>query len=97
MVLPITDLCKTYTFSTGCNTTLQIHTYISQEYLKQQCRVFQMYQDPDDKQDPLLISSKKMRSTDDYDIKEDDLLPLDPSILSKNLGLPIMVIVTKVS
>jgi len=56
-----------------------------------------MYQDPDDKQDPLLISSKNMRSTDDYDIKEDDLLPLDPSILSKNLGLPIMVIVTKVS
>ncbi len=28
---------------------------------------------------------------------DDDFLPLDPSILSKNLGIPIIVIVTKVN
>lgn len=65
------------------------------EYLKQQCRVFQTYQDPDDKQDPLIAAASKLRVSEDAADNDDDLLPLDPAILSKNLGIPIMVIVTK--
>lgn len=57
--------------------------------------MFQTYQDPDDKQDPLLAAASKIRASEDAVENDDDLLPLDPAILSKNLGIPIMVIVTK--
>lgn len=71
------------------------------EYMKQQCRLFQMYQDPDES-NQVNNSSKKNTSVGDLDKKaeqkfdDDSLLPLDPAILSKNLGIPIIVIVTKV-
>lgn len=58
------------------------------DYFKQQCRIFQTYQDPDDKQ-PIQQSQSEQIENDD------DLLPLDPAILSKNLGISIIVIVTK--
>ena len=73
------------------------------EYLNQQVRAFQTYQDPDDQQ--ILINSKKTAGKasgkTDLDLKlvqveDDSLLPLDPSILNKNLGIPIAVVVTKV-
>jgi len=70
------------------------------EYMKQQCRLFQMYQDPDES-NQVNNSSKKNTSVGDLDKKaeqkfdDDSLLPLDPAILSKNLGIPIIVIVTK--
>lgn len=63
------------------------------EYFNIQCRQFQSYQDPDDKQESLTVNKKtpvkEPAETDDF------LLPLDPAILSKNLGIPITVIVTK--
>jgi len=82
------------------------------EYLNRQIRSFQMYQDPDDNLSSKQNSSNatqgasnttgttgasgvtltKMISIE----KEEDLLPLDPYILNKNIGLPVMVIVTKV-
>lgn len=94
------------------------------EYLKQQCRAFQMYQDPDEKQEILInkksapnsssntpiLGSKLKQFADGSDKKDADnlnnadnaddddlLLPLDPSILGKNIGLPIIVVVTKVN
>lgn len=75
------------------------------EYLKQQCRLFQMYQDPDESNQSMNTSKKANGSTNQADLDnkkaeqkfdDDSLLPLDPSILSKNLGVPIIVIVTKV-
>ena len=78
------------------------------EYLKQQCRLFQMYQDPDESSNQLLSTNKKNIATigqsdldkksanEAYKYDDDQLLPLDPSILGKNLGIPIVVIVTKV-
>lgn len=77
------------------------------EYLKNQYRAFQTYQDPDENLN--LTSVKKGGSAPNATNKEaksdaavnddiDDgvLVPLDPFILSKNIGLPITVIVTKV-
>lgn len=85
------------------------------EYLKQQVRLFQTYQDPDEN---LNLSLNKKQSTPAPgqtgaqpgsnvlskqneidaadDINDDALIPLDPFILNKNIGLPITVIVTKV-
>jgi dynein light intermediate chain 1 len=83
------------------------------DLLKQQIRLFQCYQEPDEKNPT--TTKVKLLSNNDSDTKqtnggeaatqfekdknnnEDDdvLLALDPNILSKNLGLPIVVIATK--
>lgn len=78
------------------------------ECLKKQCRLFQMYQDPDETNQSSTTTTAgtnnkknaQMQSTTDLEKKtseqEDDLLlPLDPSILTKNLGIQIIVILTK--
>lgn len=76
-----------------------------EEYMKQQCRLFQMYQDPDESNQSFNSSKKGAGSSNQTDLDskkteqkfdDDSLLPLDPSILSKNLGVSIIVIVTKV-
>ena len=75
------------------------------EYLKQQCRLFQMYQDPDESNQILNTNKKNLATIGQSNLdkkaemkyEDDQLLPLDPSILGKNLGVPIIVIVTKVS
>lgn len=75
-----------------------------EEYMKQQCRLFQMYQDPDESNQSFNSSKKGAGSSNQTDLDskkteqkfdDDSLLPLDPSILSKNLGVSIIVIVTK--
>lgn len=75
------------------------------EYMKRQYRAFQLYQDPDENTNVLNTSAsgKKGGATANAvapvqpEIDDDSvLLPLDPYILSKNIGLPIAVIVTKV-
>jgi hypothetical protein len=93
------------------------------EYMKQQIRLFQTYQDPDEnlnlnlkKQPPPPSASSSAASSSQTtsgsgksaaggkpgdtepadDIDDDQLVPLDPFILNKNIGLPIAVIVTKV-
>ncbi len=74
------------------------------EYMKQQCRLFQMYQDPDESNQILNTNKKNLPTIGQSDLdkksemkyEDDQLLPLDPSILGKNLGVPIIVIVTKV-
>ncbi|CAF0772619.1 unnamed protein product [Brachionus calyciflorus] len=75
------------------------------EYLRKQRQAFQMYQDPDENVN--VLNNKKtnlnssMSKNDKKDLNEsidnDDslLLPLDPSVLNSNLGIPIIVIVTK--
>ena len=81
------------------------------EYLNGQIRAFQAYQDPDESLASKGANGAstagtggvvagasgaitKMISVD----KEDDFqYPLDPAILNKNIGLPVMVVVTKVS
>lgn len=75
------------------------------EFLKKQRLAFQMYQDPDEnsnvlgKKTPNLNSSisltEKRDLNESIDKDENSYLPLDPSILNNNLGLPILVLVTK--
>jgi dynein light intermediate chain 1 len=85
------------------------------DMLKQQIRLFQMYQEPDEKSAATPSSSNKLKTllkNDDSngsknndsgksveqisEINDDDvLLTLDPNILGKNLGIPIVVIATK--
>ena len=87
------------------------------DMLKQQIRLFQAYQEPDEKSATTPSSSNKLKSllkNDDLnggknndnmksaepssnEINDDDdaLLTLDPNILGKNLGIPIVVIATK--
>ena len=75
------------------------------EFLKKQRLAFQMYQDPDEnsnvlgKKTPTLNTSISLTDKRDLnesiDKDENSYLPLDPSILNNNLGLPILVIVTK--
>lgn len=80
------------------------------EYLKQQCRLFQSYRDPDESHQILLNTSAKksnpgtpvssLRNVAPAEVEtvndtDDMLLPLDPAILNKNLGISVMVIVTK--
>ena len=75
---------------------LKISDQKRNDYLKEQCRLFQTYQDPDDKQQQVLISKTKQRNDNEsLENDDDDLLPLDAAILSKNLGISIMVICTK--
>ena len=81
------------------------------EYLNRQIRSFQMYQDPDESLSNKQNSANAAQGASTTAVtttsgatltkmisieKEDDLLPLDPYILNKNIGLPVMVIVTKV-
>lgn len=80
------------------------------EYAKRIYRAFQTYQDPDETTPPIAAAAKgaaastKQAATTpvaapaatDAALDDDALLPLDPFILSKNIGLPIAVIVTKV-
>jgi dynein light intermediate chain 1 len=73
------------------------------EFLSRQIRLFQSYQDPDDSsanKEKSVISDgatsggavlAKMNSVE----KDDELIPLDSSILNKNIGLSVIVIVTK--
>ena len=85
---------------------LNISSVKKEEYIKKQYRTFQFYQDPDEKELALQASMGGKKSsgksktvdinTNNTDIDDNTLLPLDPLILSKNLGLPVMVIVTKV-
>jgi dynein light intermediate chain 1 len=81
------------------------------DMLKQQIKLFQIYQEPDEKTATTPSSSNKLKSllkNDDLiggknndaepasEANDDDvLLTLDPNILSKNLGIPIVVIATK--
>lgn len=75
------------------------------EYLKRQRLAFQTYQDPDENASLLNKKSTNLNNSisknEKKDLNEsidnDDslLLPLDPSILNNNLGIPIIVIVTK--
>jgi dynein light intermediate chain 1 len=79
------------------------------EFLKRQERSFQMYQDPDETVNLLNkksssatnASSTSKQTRSDIDTikqeKDENLLPLDPSVLSQNLGLPVVVVLTKVS
>ncbi len=63
-----------------------------------------MYQDPDESNQILNTNKKNLPTIGQSDLdkksemkyEDDQLLPLDPSILGKNLGVPIIVIVTKV-
>ena len=79
------------------------------EYAKRIYRAFQTYQDPDETPPPIAAAAKGAASTKqaattpvaapaaaDAALDDDALLPLDPFILSKNIGLSIAVIVTKV-
>ena len=82
------------------------------EYLNRQIRSFQMYQDPDESLLNKANGSNTSQATSNASVptgtsaatltkmisieKEEDLLPLDPYILNKNIGLPVIVIVTKV-
>jgi dynein light intermediate chain 1 len=74
-----------------------------EEFIKNQYRAFQLYQDPDEKDQSLAnASAKKSKSKTETkpssaEIDDSTLLPLDPSILTKNIGLPVIVIVTKVN
>jgi dynein light intermediate chain 1 len=81
-----------------------------QEFMRKQARAFQLYQDPDERSEQAAAaaaanSGKKSKSksaevvkpSSSVEIDDKDLLPLDPSILSKNIGLPAIVIVTKVT
>lgn len=75
------------------------------EFLKKQRLAFQMYQDPDEngnilgKKTPTLNTSLSLTDKKDLnesiDKDESSFLPLDPSVLNNNLGIPILVIVTK--
>ena len=64
------------------------------EFKKRQVISFQSYQDPDDAG----ANNKKpsVVKTDTKDQVEGSFLPLDASILTKNLGIPVVVILTKV-
>jgi dynein light intermediate chain 1, cytosolic len=75
--------------------------------MRSQCRLFQTYTEPDENQVPSSTSSGKKAvdtgissSTIAASIltKEEDefILPLSPGALTRNLGLPVVVIVTKV-
>ena len=78
------------------------------EYVKQQRRLFQLYQEPDESQ-ALLTSKKpvvaasssstgnKLQTVEENKSDDEILMPLDPNVLTKNLGIPIIVIVTKVN
>lgn len=74
------------------------------EYRRKQCRMFQTYQDPDEHLNMGGASSKKSNtktakqnetSVANVEVEDHMLLPLDQSILNRNLGLPIIVIATK--
>jgi dynein light intermediate chain 1 len=76
------------------------------EMQKHQVKIFQMYQEPDEKvllsthsNSSKPLSSKIDEKTDIVNSCEsnddDDLLELEQNILSKNLGIPIVVIATK--
>lgn len=74
------------------------------EFMKRQYRAFQRYQDPDENLNLTNSSSTSGKKgttpvANAAPLEADDdsvLLPLDPFILNKNIGLPIAVIVTKV-